>query len=446
MRAAQRRCLRAGHLIPLYAAIALIAACSGPGGDLALPVVSPSPAGSRLLPTATTAATRSSQIAPTAVVTTPPPTATVPAPLPAGTASIPTGPLATRAAPASAPPAGQPTAATPPNTGPLVPDYRIAFVSNSTGSDDIWTADPDGRRLTNLTKPQKTKGNDSDPRWSPDGGRIAFVSDRDGSADIWVMNSDGTGARNLTRAPGDDLSPRWSPDGRRIAFTSFRDGDAEIYVMNADGTEATNLTKSDSDDLQPVWSPDGAQIAFVSDRGKRPRALYALSVDTPKNPTRLAAPACDIANPVWAPDGRNIALVACAGADGQGSVDPLKHAIYIVGAGGGALVAVSDPKVESGGPTYAPDGRSLAFWSYRDREQADILVVAFGTNGRRMVPAPPGVAREPAWSADSATIAFVGGDFTIGNIVVAVAGGQVRNITNHPANDRSPRWSPQKLP
>jgi hypothetical protein len=31
-------------------------------------------------------------------------------------------------------------------------------------------------------------------------------------------------------------------------------------------------------------------------------------------------------------------------------------------------------------------------------------------------------------------------------VIVADAGGLTRNITSHPANDRSPHWSPQKLP
>ncbi|MGI8854927.1 MAG: TolB family protein [Thermomicrobiales bacterium] len=445
--------LRLVRLIPIAAIVSLLIACSGPGSDLPSPVVSPSPAGTRL-PPATVAVTVPPAVTSTAAPTTVPttaatvvPTFTVPAPSPAATAPIPTAPVATRAAgssPVTSPPT--PTAAIPPSTGPLVAAYRIAFVSNSAAGDDIWTVDPDGRRLTDLTKTQKAKGNDSDPQWSPDGSRIAFVSDRDGGGtDIWVMNADGMGARNVTHTAGDDFSPRWSPDGKRIAFTSFRDSDAEIYVMNADGTEQTNLTKSDGDDLQPAWSPDGARIAFVSERGKKPRALYALSLDAPKNPTSLAAPPCDVASPAWAPDGKNIAVVACAGADGQGNVDPLQHVVYIVGAGGGGLVAVSDPKVESGGPAYAPDGKSLAYWSYRNRDQADIVVVVFGANARRVIQAPPGVAREPAWSADGTTLAFIDGDFTIGNLIVSDSGGQSRNVTNHPANDRSPRWSPQKL-
>jgi len=438
--------------LPVFVLTIFLTACSGPGSDLSSPdparaatdTVARPPAAPTVAPTA-----RGSAFFPTAVATTAP-TRTVPAPSPASTAPIPTAPSATRvgASPAATsvatPLPANPTI--PPSTGPLQPAYRIAFVSNSAGSDDIWTVDPDGRRLTNLTKAQKAKGNDSDPQWSPDGKRIAFVSDRDGNADIWVMNVDGTGARNLTHSPGDDLTPRWSPDGKRIAFTTFRDGDAEIYLMNADGAEQTNLTKADGDDLQPAWSPDGTQIAFVSERGKRPRALYALSLDAPKTPAKLAAPPCDLTSPVWSADGKTIAVVGCVGANGQGNPDPLQHVVYIVPAGGGALVAVSDPKVESGAPAFAPDGKTLAFWSYRTPQQADIVLFTLGANARRVIQAPPGAGREPAWSVDGASIAFIGGDFTIGNLIVVDGSGLSHNITNHAANDRSPRWSPQKLP
>jgi Tol biopolymer transport system component len=428
--------------------VILLIACSGPGSDLPSAAATNTVARPTIAPTPTTVA-RSAVAFPTTVFTAPP-TATVPAPPPAGTAPIPTVPVATRtgatpAAPSVAVPQPTPNAI-PPSTGPLQPAYRIAFVSNSGGNDDIWTVDPDGRRLTDLTKAQKAKGSDSDPEWSPDGKRIAFVSDRDGNADIWVMNVDGTGARNLTHSPGDDLNPRWSPDCKRIAFTSFRDGDAEIYTMTADGAEQTNLTKADGDDLQPAWSPDGMQIAFVSERGKRPHALYALSLDAPKTPAKLAAPPCDLASPAWSSDGKTIAVVGCVGADGQGNTDLLQHVVYVVPAAGGALTAISDPKMDSGAPTFAPDGKTLAYWSYQTPQQADIVLFTLGANTRRVIQAPPGVGREPAWSADGMNLAFIGGDFTIGNLFVVDGSGQTHNITNHAANDRSPRWSPQKLP
>ena len=127
------------------------------------------------------------------------------------------------------------------------PDGRhIAFVSDRDGNYEIYVMDSDGsnpRRLTNDSAP------DSSPVWSPDGRHIAFHSERDGDSEmppddrlafhserdrgseIYVMDSDGSNRRRLTNHLAWDFSPVWSPDGRHIAFASEQYGSFEIYVM-----------------------------------------------------------------------------------------------------------------------------------------------------------------------------------------------------------------------
>ncbi|MGH7429651.1 MAG: TolB family protein [Gemmatimonadales bacterium] len=58
---------------------------------------------------------------------------------------------------------------------------------------------------------------DSQPRYSPDGSRIVFLSDRSGSENIWICDADGPGPKALTK--GDKnlyASPEWTPDGSYI--------------------------------------------------------------------------------------------------------------------------------------------------------------------------------------------------------------------------------------
>ena len=96
---------------------------------------------------------------------------------------------------------------------------------------------------------------------------IVFMSQRSGSAEIYRMNPDGTQIRQLTEDPQYANQPAWSPDGQQITFMSFRGPlwKGEIYVMNADGTNPINLTQSlDREDSSPSWSPDGKQIVFTS--------------------------------------------------------------------------------------------------------------------------------------------------------------------------------------
>ena len=56
------------------------------------------------------------------------------------------------------------------------------------------------------------------PRWSPDGRRIAFIADSNGSTDIFTMNPDGGNMVQLTDDAAFDTFPIWSPDGRSIRF------------------------------------------------------------------------------------------------------------------------------------------------------------------------------------------------------------------------------------
>ncbi len=89
-------------------------------------------------------------------------------------------------------------------------------------------------------------------------GEIAFVSDRDGNEEIYKMNPDGSGLTRLTYNEAIDRHPVWSPDGKTIAFTSQRDGASAIYLMSTDGSNQRRLTWG----WDPYWSPDGQIIAF----------------------------------------------------------------------------------------------------------------------------------------------------------------------------------------
>ena len=92
--------------------------------------------------------------------------------------------------------------------------------------------------------------------WSPDDSRIAFTSARAGDYDIYTMNPDGSNIQQLTDDNASDGSPTWSPDGTRIAFVSDRDGNNEIYVMEADGSNQTRLTDTSTRDFLPTWKPE----------------------------------------------------------------------------------------------------------------------------------------------------------------------------------------------
>ncbi len=63
---------------------------------------------------------------------------------------------------------------------------------------------------------------DCQPRFSPDGKQIAFISDRTGSDNIWLINADGTNPKQVSKETDDLLgSPSWAPDGNYIVARKY---------------------------------------------------------------------------------------------------------------------------------------------------------------------------------------------------------------------------------
>ena len=144
--------------------------------------------------------------------------------------------------------------------------------------------------------------------------RLLAASARAATRDIWTMDPDGGNLVNLTaKSKADDLAPNWRADGRRIAFMSFRvtatnpEGDSEIFVMDADGSHQTQITFNALDDENPAWSPDGTEDRLCQrlrpdPRSGRPRPLHdERRRHRPAQPHEH--PGVQDSEPNWSPDG-----------------------------------------------------------------------------------------------------------------------------------------------
>ena len=83
---------------------------------------------------------------------------------------------------------------------------RIAFSSPGIGdrpgiSSNVFTVRPDGSGRVKLTNSRGGKINNGLDSWSPDGKKIAFVSNRTGTYEIYVMNANGSGITEETHGP-----------------------------------------------------------------------------------------------------------------------------------------------------------------------------------------------------------------------------------------------------
>ncbi|MBI2479030.1 MAG: PD40 domain-containing protein [Planctomycetia bacterium] len=132
-------------------------------------------------------------------------------------------------------------------------------------------------------------------------GTIVFVSDRSGSLDIWKMKANGQDVQPLTKDDHADADPRFAPAGDRIMYTSMRDGFPHVWMMNADGSSPRHVTEGS----QAAWSPDGKSIIFIRDDQAYIRDL---ATDEERRVTPESWRRCGV--PAWSPDGRQVAVAS----------------------------------------------------------------------------------------------------------------------------------------
>lgn len=132
---------------------------------------------------------------------------------------------------------------------------------------NIWrTPLPDARRAA-AQRFLATSGRNYDPRYSPDGSHIAFVSDRSGSMELWVTDKEGKDPKQLTHLGSSWLGGiSWSPRGDQIAFDARPQARSAIYLIASVGGEPRLLDRNPYEERMPCWSADGASIYFNSNR------------------------------------------------------------------------------------------------------------------------------------------------------------------------------------
>jgi Tol biopolymer transport system component len=300
-------------------------------------------------------------------------------------------------------------------------------------------------------------------------GRIVFVSERTGSPQIWVMNADGSNQEQLTRQ-GRNAVPQWSPDNRQILFERRIEGGWITYIMNADGTEQRPLlqnrwcvsagyssrgqlsyacwnmrsnwelfvankriTYNNTDDRLYTWSPLGDRIVFEArEEGDQYRVLMRVDANG-DGLLRLTDPDYQSWNAAWSPDAERLAFAS--NRDGNAR-------IFTMLTDGTQWRALTSSDRWSQLPTWSPDGRWITFVSSDTDEVWSLYRI--DTIGDRQIRlsryAHPW--QFPSWSPDSRRLAFASdadGDFEI--FVIGYDGTETVQLTENSSDDHSPQWS-----
>ena len=141
---------------------------------------------------------------------------------------------------------------------PDVSETQIVFAYGG----DIWIVPKAGGMATKLSSP---KGEESFPRFSPDGSQIAFSGNYDGNTDIYVLPSTGGVPVRVTHHGMSDRMLDWYPDGKSLLYASSMESGkqrfSQFYKVSAAGGLPEKLPVSMGE--FGSLSPDGSKIAFT---------------------------------------------------------------------------------------------------------------------------------------------------------------------------------------
>jgi len=260
---------------------------------------------------------------------------------------------------------------------------RIAFVSSSTGSKEIYIADFDGHNPNQFTK---TGAITLFPAWSPDGEWLAYTDYRKGKPDLYIRHlRDRRGT--VVSLQGSSITPAWVPGEFALAASLSHKGNPSIYMLTGKGKIMKRLTHHWDIDVSPSWAPKGEALAFVSNRSGSPQ-IYIKDINTGKT-RRLTYEGNYNTSPQWSPRGDYIAYSGMVA--GQGTN------IYLISVEGGDPRQLTEKAGNNESPSWSPDGSLIAFSSDREGPSRIYIMNANGANQRRLL-ALDGEQTAPVWS------------------------------------------------
>lgn len=292
---------------------------------------------------------------------------------------------------------------------------------------DIWRVPTKGGRAVRLTSHY---ANDRQPKYSPDGKQIAFVSNRTGSNQVFVMSATGGEPKQLTfHTEGFSLQD-WYPDGKSLLVLGSRDhfwrGSSRFMKISSSERSAEKVLFNDYGEDGRI-SPDGRRILFVREgerwwrkgyTGSRSAQIWMFDIKSNKF-TKLVDTDAGNRSPVWAADGKS--FFYCSSEGTKNGARNLQH-MDLTSKEVTQLTDFEDDLVAT--PTISEDGKTIVFSHLFDLYSFDTEAKAAAgkINIRLRTDDIPSdvhrrtltTATDAAFSSDGLEIAFIsGGDLWV---------------------------------
>jgi Tol biopolymer transport system component len=365
----------------------------------------------------------------------------------------------------------------------ISPDGRaFVFVSDHGGTPDIWLRQIAGGEPVRLTNDEAPE---SDLIYAADGESLYFTrTDADGVG-IWQTGILGGRPRRIVAGA---RAPAPAPDGRRLAFLQ-RDGSNtwSLVIRTLDNAESRAVVKSLPGSVtRAAWSKDGRRLAYSRGGLFAPSNLFVLDVATgqDRQVTGFTRGNEGTYAQAWLPDNEHLIVSyvpfprQLAAADigildvNGGSITRVTTTVQqalntpSVSADGTRMLAASVeperevwrvPRASREAPTRLLGPRGDPMWISITGDGRQLLFNETGSGSRNLSIAPlarPADARQITFvpgdaiahssaSPDGSRVAFVSTSTGNSDVWVQnVDGTDLRQLTNDPAADAWPVWSP----
>ncbi len=284
------------------------------------------------------------------------------------------------------------------------------------------------------------------------GGTLAFAMRHNGNSDIYLLPQENGQLFRLTYDQAEDRDPAWSPDGHWLAFASRRARSWDLYMMDMTSQTVLRLTNTPGFDGKPTWSPDGRWLAYEHYEPTEDNLdIYILNVEgvdiwgsTDKNHPeqhRLTHDAAPDYAPAWSPDGRHIAFTSYR----DGNKD-----LYLISLDDGSVVNLTHtPDKDEDYVAWSPDGEYLAYSTGVPGDES-IWILPFEREALasgQLRPILFGTGGQPTWSPDGEALAFIFRQINTSYLVAESTTGWARAQEGYSTTDwiEKPSWTEAAL-